>query len=268
MKALYLEEYQAFIRYHEIVGNLPPRIYLPGLSTASVANLMSTATHPRLVGNHSLLIDYLGSGLSDHPDIEHTMEQHAEIIAKVLDHEQLKKVTLIGHSMGGTVGILLAEMRPDLVARLIVSEGNVTSGGGAGTKYIAGFNESEFVESTYPKMIQDLRDKGKAGDEVSAFVAGTWGICDPLGLHRSSVALVNVPDDLINRMGALEIPTSFVYGEKNFPPNGAPITPDTPDPEQLEALNIEIGVVSDAGHMMQLDNLEGWVDVVEALLTD
>ena len=58
------------------------------------------------------------------------MDTHAETVALILDHENIKSAIVVGHSMGGTVAIMLAISRPDLVSKLIVGEGNIVPGGG------------------------------------------------------------------------------------------------------------------------------------------
>ncbi len=62
------------------------------------------------------------------------MENHAETVASILDHENIKSAIVVGHSMGGTVAIILAISRPDLVSKLIVGEGNIVPGGGGSYK--------------------------------------------------------------------------------------------------------------------------------------
>ena len=124
MKSLFLSEFDTTIRYHEIKGEGRPVIYLAALSLPSLPNFLSIATHPAMASRHSILIDYLGVGHSDHPEgFDYSLENHAKTIADVLDHENLKNCIVIGHSMGGTVGVLLAMARPDLVSHLFVCEG-------------------------------------------------------------------------------------------------------------------------------------------------
>ena len=134
MKHLYLEEYDAFIRYYDISGEGETLVFLPGLSVASIANFLSVTTNPKLQIHRSIMVDYLGSGYSDHSvKFSYDMEDHAETVAYILEHENITSAIVVGHSMGGTVAIMLAISRPDLVSKLIVGEGNLVPGGGAGT---------------------------------------------------------------------------------------------------------------------------------------
>ena len=87
MKSIFLPEYQAFVRYFDIAGDEETTtIYLGGLSTSAVLSLLDIATHPKIRGQRSLLIDYLGSGVSDIPTgFDHSMEHHAQKITGVTE---------------------------------------------------------------------------------------------------------------------------------------------------------------------------------------
>ena len=148
MKSLYLPELDCFIRYHLIEGIEPGRVYLPGLG-APASSLLSTATHPELVGHQSLLIDYLGCGISDTPEnYTYTIEKQADLVLRILEKEKIDRCQIIGHSMGGTVGIYMALKQPEIIERLVLAEANIEKGGGRGTKYIASFGEEEFLNKT------------------------------------------------------------------------------------------------------------------------
>ena len=123
MKSLYLSEWNAFIRYYEIAGGGETVVYIPALSFPAVANFLSVATHPKMPKHRAIFVDNLGSGFSDYSEIfSYSMEDHAQTVARILDHEGVKDATVVGHSMGGTVAIMLALSRPDLVSNLVVGE--------------------------------------------------------------------------------------------------------------------------------------------------
>ena len=66
-------------------------------------------------------VDLRGHGDSDWPGT-YSCRLMADDVARLLDHLGVGAVTLLGHSLGGVVAYLLAERRPDLVARLIVED--------------------------------------------------------------------------------------------------------------------------------------------------
>lgn len=74
---------------------------------------------PYLSDHFSLLkIDLPGHGRSEILAEVQTMELMAEEVKKVLDHEHLEKVHLLGHSMGGYVSLQLADLYPEYLKSL------------------------------------------------------------------------------------------------------------------------------------------------------
>lgn len=60
-----------------------------------------------------IAIDLLGHGQTDCVGYIHTMELQAKCVKAVLDSLHLKKYVVIGHSMGGYVGLAFADLFPD-----------------------------------------------------------------------------------------------------------------------------------------------------------
>lgn len=74
---------------------------------------------PHLSDNFSLLkIDLPGHGQSEIIAEVQTMEMMAEEVKKVLDHENISKIHLLGHSMGGYVSLAFAEKHPEYLKSL------------------------------------------------------------------------------------------------------------------------------------------------------
>ncbi len=74
---------------------------------------------PHLSDNFSLLkIDLPGHGQSEIIAEVQTMELMAEEVKKVLDHENITKIHLFGHSMGGYVSLAFAEKHPEYLKSL------------------------------------------------------------------------------------------------------------------------------------------------------
>ena len=267
MKSLYLAEWKAFVRYHEIPGKGTTLVYLPGLSMPSVGQFLSVVTHPEMVEYHALLIDYIGSGCSDHSEIfEHSIENHTRSVAAVLDKEGVKGCVIIGHSMGGTVGIMLAIFRPDLVSNLIVAEANLSPGGGQATRRIASYSETEYVNEAHQKFLEELREAEKQGDAIAAFINAAWSKADPAGLYKSSVALVELDLTFKEQFLSLSIPRTFIYGEESLPKDRNKAQPDAPELDELQAFGVQIAIVSNAGHAMMFDNLHGFVKVLKGAI--
>ena len=59
-----------------------------------------------------ICIDLLGHGKTENLGYIHTMELQANIVKAVLNHLKLRKVSLIGHSMGGYICLAFAKLYP------------------------------------------------------------------------------------------------------------------------------------------------------------
>jgi pimeloyl-ACP methyl ester carboxylesterase len=212
----------------------------------------------------ALLIDFIGSGSSEwSPVFDYSMGSHAQVAACVLDHEGLSGNTVVGFSMGGTVGIRLALDRPDLVGNLIVAESNLAPGGGPLTRHITSFTEDEFIQGGLPAMLDDIRKAELEGDEESGYLRAGWSRADPKGFYRSARGLVELAHDFYNQYLQMEIPRTFIYGSEAYPTDQDQIGPDTPDPAVLKRHGIQVTVVPESGHAMMFDNLEGFVEVLK-----
>jgi len=77
------------------------------------------AVAPLLVGDHRVVApDRPGYGASDNPPL--SMACNAELFASLIEDRGASPATVVGHSYGGGVAVLLAAARPDLVSGLVL----------------------------------------------------------------------------------------------------------------------------------------------------
>jgi len=242
----------AKMRWVERPGDEPVRVYVHGLG-ASNAYFAEIAADPGLGAKRSLLVDLLGFGLSDRPArFGYTLEEHADALAAVLDAAGVAGATVIGHSMGGSVAIVLAARRPDLVGSLVVVEPNLdplpTAPGQLDSSGIAHYAEQDFVDRGYNRTLALVGDTWRA----------TMRLCDPLALHRSAVGLVagTVPTmrELLVR---LDIPRTYVEGARST---------QVPRKDELITAGVRHVVVPGAGHNVMIDNPGGFVEILAPIL--
>ena len=74
-----------------------------------------------------LAIDLLGHGQSECIGYIHSMELMAEVVFAVLKSLRIRKITLIGHSMGGYVSLALSEKNPEIIRGLCLLNSTATS---------------------------------------------------------------------------------------------------------------------------------------------
>ncbi len=92
--------------YHE-EGKGPPLLLIHGFGTSTFTWRFVA---PELAKTHRVIaVDLKGFGQSDKPFDEHySVYDQAELLAQLIEEKDLRNLTLIGHSFGGGVALLLA----------------------------------------------------------------------------------------------------------------------------------------------------------------
>jgi pimeloyl-ACP methyl ester carboxylesterase len=254
VKPVFLPHERAFIRYIEVPGADPPLVWLHGWQCSSTGELMAAAVQEPLRGRRSLLIDLLGHGYSDRsPEFAYTREDHARTIVALIDALGLSECGVVGHSMGGAVGVEVATERPAIVSLLIMAEGAIDAGGEAP---FGGATEAQFVTGGYAELLDARLDEARAQpDGLGAAHLGITRTVDPLALHREGLALQRGADPSVRSLlRALRIPRWYLQGELSEP------EPDLQ--RELEAMGVRWTVVPRTGHAMGLQNPHGLADAV------
>ncbi|MEV5171131.1 alpha/beta hydrolase [Streptomyces flaveolus] len=235
------------IRWTEVPGAEPARVYLHGLGAMSAVYHAHITARPELAGRRSLFVDLPGHGTSDHPqDFGYTLEDHADAVAVALDAARVAGAELIGHSMGGAVAIVLAHRRPDLVSRLVLTEANLDAcpPPTAGSSGIAAYGEDEFVAGGHARVLE----------AVGPLWAATMRLADPRALHRSAVGLRKGSDPVMRTLlEGLPVCRVFLQGEHSGELVGR---------DGLETAGVRVVTVRGAGHNVMFDNPDAFVAAV------
>ncbi|MGW3569153.1 alpha/beta fold hydrolase [Streptomyces sp. NPDC000941] len=241
------------IRWVELPGQEPPRVYVHGLGATSSAYFAEIALHPLLAGRRSLLIDLLGHGISDRPtDFDYTLESHADTLAAALAGADVTGAELIAHSMGGSVAIVLAARHPHLVSRLVLIDANLDpiprKPGSSGSSGIAAYTEEEFLAGGW----QEVRDR------VGPHWWSTMRLAGREALHRSALHLTRgtVPT-MRELLLDLKIPRTYLLPEADAPLPGA---------KALTEAGVSVVAIPDCGHNIMLDNPDAFARATAAAL--
>ncbi|GAA2553053.1 alpha/beta hydrolase [Winogradskya consettensis] len=229
----------------------PVRVYVGGLGSSTGVGFGQVTGHPLLGGTgRHILIDLIGSGWSDHDDtFGHTIDEHAGTVIAVLDGLGLTDVTLVGHSLGGSVVISAAAQRPDLVSTLVVAEPNLDPGIGSFSAEVAAFDEDTFAATEHERMIAELRT---ASDTDSIQFSRTLPRWSARGLHRTSVSLIaDRPETFREQFYAFPGPRIYISGELS-----------AEDLDPLRGAGVDVRVVPASGHALMLDNLDGFAAAI------
>ena len=204
-----------------------------------------------------LLIDLPGHGDSDKPDTwSYTIEDEADLLAKLLRQLGYTSADLAGHSMGGSIAVATAWRHPDLINRLAMAEPTLDPGTGVLSAHIARQPENRFVTRGYQGVMAEIRRQATGGNVHAARLLTTYSQASPVALHRSSVSLLAVRSPTFrDQLESLSIPRVMIIGDQT-PPLAPPLT----DPAITRL------VVERAGHMMMIDNPDGFARAVAQAL--
>lgn len=228
---------------------------------SSTGELIQVAVQPELAGRRHLLIDMLGHGYSDRPArFGYSLEDHARTIVALIDHLAMTECVVIGHSMGGGVGILVASARPRIVSVLIMAEGTLGVDPEAPGP-IATQSEQEFVERGFGDLLDAETAAAESDpDGVRAAHLGITRLVAPHALHRTDTARGRETDPPL-RSSLKDLPMSRWYLD------GA--ESEAPGPrDDLEAAGVEFRVVPDTGHVMPLQNPRGLAQTIAEILLE
>lgn len=234
----------ARLGYVEIEGSGPPVVLLHGLGAASAPYYAAAVASAPLAGRHALLVDLLGFGTSDRPrSFSYSLGDQADAVARALDALGLRGVHLVAHSMGGGIAVLLADRRPDLVARLVLVEPSLRPSARPG---VDGLTEEEFVREGFARRLV------AAGPEWAA----TMRLADPVAQFRAERALGDMPvlDDVVV---GLEMPVAVIEGG---------ISGWLADDPALAAAGIPVISVPETTHVLMLEEPRAFADAVAGAL--
>lgn len=232
------------IRYHDFPGDGLPILFIHGLGCAGSFDYPDVASQPSLASYRRILVDLLGSGFSDKPhDFGYTVSDHAEYLAEFVASLDVDRFILFGHSLGGSVALSLAERCRDRLARIVLSEANLDSGGGVFSQSIAAYAERDFLDQGFQEMIAQNQ---QASNETWA---ASCAITSPVALYRSAQSVIaGQSPSWRDILYSLDCPKTFVFGERSLP---------DPNVQVLRDHGIHIEVVPKAGHSMAWENPNG-----------
>ena len=248
MRATVLDDGTA-VRWTGLPGRGTRTVYVHGLGAASVPHFLHVASHEHLAGRPATFVDLPGFGWSDRPSsFDYSLAGHARAVAAVIDDLGEGAIDVVGHSLGGSVALVLAHERPDLVARLVVVEPNLLPWDGTASVAIARQDEDDFVARGMARLVR----------EADPAWAATLRLADPIAVHRTSVGLcVGSDPTMATILATAPMPRALVWGEL------------TPRPAVLDDLltgGVALRIVPGSGHVPMFDAPDAFADALADLL--
>lgn len=212
-------------------------IFLHGLG-CSKENWRHAWALTELRDNSLLGLDFLGFGRSPRPaHFGYKLEDHAAVLAAVVDSHALNRIHLVAHSMGGTIALLLPARTLSRLRSLILVEPRLlNSSCGIATDAVK-FSYAEFMSGEFERIARRVSSNRQAAYDLKR--------ADQAAFYHSSRSLVDWTRGrgMLDRFEAAPCRKVFIYGAENRHLGEVG--------EISSDLTIEIG---HSGHFVMLDN--------------
>lgn len=235
-----------------------PVLFVHGLAGSS-AFFADAGERHELEGRGVLAIDLPGFGASPAPaQFGFTMREQAEVVAAAVEHLGAG-VTLVGHSMGGTSAVLAAELVRERLAAIVVAEGVLCYDPTIWSEQIARISASEW-EHAFADLQRRPEIFVRGGmvrrrKEAVARAAPAVRQTTARAMRASAADLheVSIDPRTYARFLALRPQPIYVFGDYHD---------NTAVYARLREDGACVVDVHRAGHLMMLDNPEGFYGIV------
>lgn len=250
-------EHGMFVRARPGEAGAPVVVWLHGLGESGRC-FEAIARHPALDATFALIPDLPGYGRSAWPSAPTSLEDTADVVAEWLRDRRLRPV-IVGHSMGGVLGVLLAERHPDVVGQLVNVDGNVSLGDCTFSARAAAFTPEAFVDHGFDEVRDFVYRGGLESPPLRGYHA-SMAFADPRTFHLHARELVrdSKPETMAARLAHLPRPVTYVAGH----PDGA--CPRSR--ELLAGAGVPTVEIAPAGHWPFLDQPDAFAAALAAML--
>lgn len=206
--------------------------------------------------NKVYVIDFPGFGESEEPKEDWGVEEYSEMVNKFLEYLSISKISIIAHSFGGRVSVILGAKYPEKINKLIL----VDSGGlirKRELKYYIKVYSYKSVKKIYLLFIPKERQEQAMEKLYSKF--GSADYKNAGNLRKIFVKVVN--QNLIDYLPKIKAPTLLIWGEND---DETPVSFG----ETMKSKIPDAGLIifKDAGHFSYLDKLNDFCVIVDNFL--
>ncbi len=166
--------------------------------------------------NRVIVVDLLGFGNAPKPDVKYTPEDHAKAVIATLGDLDVRKCTLVGHSMGCIIAVKIAKDQPEIVKDTVllgaplyqkIPKGNwwskFTRAEGA---YFTSFS---FITKHPDATITTIN----AADSIAPFMKGMEVTEETWPAYRNSLRHTIMQTDSYKELLTINTPTLLVHGK-------------------------------------------------------
>lgn len=214
--------------------------------------------------NRVLAIDLLGHGKTDCLGYVHSMEMMAETIYFVLKTLKIRKITLIGHSMGGYVSLAFAEKKPTMIRGLCLLNSSSKEDDSERKKIRT--RAIQLVKKDFRAMIR-MSFMNLFGEKNSALFKTEVNLALEEALKTPMQGYIACQEGMKNRPKRTNVlhqnhfKKLFIAGEQD------PILPIKQATKEAKTTNSKIVILS-GGHMSHIENKTRLMSALNAFIKD
>jgi pimeloyl-ACP methyl ester carboxylesterase len=253
-------------------GEGEPVLLVHGLGGAA-ANWLALA--PLLLPGRRLLVPELpGHGGSARLAAAPSLNVYADRLAGLLEHERLGSAAVVGHSLGGAVGLRLAIRRPAAVSALVLAGAAGISSGSRNARHA--LTVTGVVKPG--RKLAPYRSRIARSNMLKRLVFGRWGAADPEALppdlveaflsgparHTDTVSAAKalVRDDPRADLERVRCSSLVLWGARD---NQLPVGDAFDYARRLRA---RLRVIADCGHLLIGERPQACADAIADFLAD
>lgn len=199
-----------------------------------------------------ITIDLLGHGESDCLGYVHSMEENANAVQEVLLSLKIEKAIILGHSMGGYIGLAFAELYPQHIQKLVLL--NSTSKEDSAEKKVNRTRAIKAVKQNYVSFVSlaianlfSENNRTRLVNEIEK--VKEQALKTPVQGIVASLEGMKIRKDREALLHENSFPVLLILGKKD------PVLNYEDSLTQIENTTVELVSFED-GHMSQIENKE------------
>lgn len=211
-----------------------------------------------------ITIDLLGHGESHCLGYVHEMEDNANAVNEVLKYLNIEKAIILGHSMGGYVGLAFAELYPEKIQKLVLL--NSTSKEDNAEKKLNRTRAIKAVKQNYVSFVSlaianlfSENNRERLANEIEK--VKTEALKTPVQGIVASLEGMKIRKDRESLLKRNLFPVLLILGKKD------PVLNYDDNISQIENTTAELVSFED-GHMSQIENKEDLKKVLSDFFRD
>lgn len=230
-------------------GEKAPVVFLHGFGSTK-EDYADIVLHAAFNGHGVLAYDAPGCGETDCSDLSRiNIPLLVKTALALLEHFDIQRFHLVGHSMGGLTSLMLAHQHPDRVLSFVNIEGNIDPYDCFLSRQIHDYPQQD-AERFFDEFIERTRHAPAYASALYAASLRHKVRADAVrGIFESMVALSD-HGGLMNMFLALPCPRMFMYGEQNSA---------LPYLTSIQSQGVLLAPISQCGHFPMYSNpIEMW----------